>query len=98
MSVTESAAQLRAEGFILDMMDAEDQPMFERAQAAFDPLPRMVIYAPGEAITADPIPRFDRLYAAHDPEWLLGRARSKVWYLSDLASGRPNIRSIGAPE
>ena len=89
---------LQAEGFILDMMDESDQPMFERAQEAFDPLPRMVIYAPGEAITAAPYPRFDALYAAHYPEWLLDRAQSKVWHLSDLATGRPNIRTIGAPE
>lgn len=89
---------LQAEGLILDMTDENQQPMYERAKEAFDPLPRMVIYAPGEAITADPHPRFDALYAAHYPEWLLDRAQSKVWYLSDLATGRPNIRTIGAPK
>jgi hypothetical protein len=87
---------LRAEGPLLDMVDAEGNPMFERARSAFDPLPRMVIYAPGKAMTADPIPSFDQLYAAHYPEWLADRARSKVWYLSDIATGRPNIRKIGA--
>lgn len=80
---------------LLDMHDTEDQPMFERAQAAFDPLPRMIIYAPGPAEAADPFPSFDDLYAAHYPEWLLARVTSKVWYLSDLQGGRPNIRRIG---
>jgi hypothetical protein len=86
---------LRAEGPLLDMADADGNPMFQRAQSAFDPLPRMVIYAPGKAITADPEPSFETLYAAHYPEWLADRARSKTWYLSDLATGRPNIRKIG---
>ena len=86
---------LRAKGPILDMVDASGTPMYDRAQAAFDPLPRMVIYAPGAAITADPLPRFEDLYAAHYPEWLLERVQSKVWYLSDLASGQPNMRVIG---
>lgn len=86
---------LNASGPILDMADADGVPMLERAQKAFDPLPRMVIYAPGQAISADPFPRFEDLYAAHYPEWLLDRAQSKVWYLSDLATGRPNIREIG---
>ena len=86
---------LHAEGPILDMYDGDGNPMYQRAREAFDPLPRMVIYAPGEAMSPDPYPEFGRLYAAHYPEWLADRARSKTWYLSDLASGRPNIRVIG---
>jgi hypothetical protein len=86
---------LKASGPVLDMADASGAPMLERAQKAFDPLPRMVVYAPGPAISANPIPDFEDLYAAHYPEWLLERAQSRVWYLSDLATGRPNIRVIG---
>ncbi|QDC09482.1 GAD-like domain-containing protein [Oceanicola sp. D3] len=87
---------LAAEGPLLDMVDSGGQPMLERAQEAFDPLPRMVIYAPGAAASAEPIPDFEDLYAAHYPEWLEERAASKVWYLSDMATRRFNIREIGA--
>lgn len=86
---------LRADKRLLDMVDENDAPMFQRAREAHGPLGRMTIYAPGPPVTHDPYPTFAKLYRAPYPDWLGERAISKVWYLSDSATGNFNLRTIG---
>ncbi|QUJ78128.1 GAD-like domain-containing protein [Sulfitobacter albidus] len=87
---------LGADPFILDMDDRDQQPMFDRAVTKFGPMKRMFIYAPGPAATGDPIPDVDDLFPAPYPEWLEERIMTKRFTLVDLATGRFDVRPIGA--
>ena len=88
---------LSADPAFLDLTDASGAMMFERAVAAHGRLGRMRIYAPGaaEGGAAKP-PTVEGLIPVPYRDWLEDRVVSKVWRLSDLATGRTDVRRIGA--
>ena len=87
---------LGADPAVFDLADEDGVPMFDRARSAYGPRGRLEIYAPGIAQGGmGTPPRVETLIPAPYRPWLEGRIVASVWRLSDLATGRMNIRRIG---
>ena len=85
---------LRADPALFDRTDDAGEPMFERALAALGPLQPDEIYAPDLTDPVADVTTVESLVIVDAETWLIQRAMTWNFTLSDLADGQMMIRPV----